>query len=158
MWSKCVNNLERMIECSGDTLIVGNHVCLTWDNETDSVIASYCLYIPMDHKTCKKNYYVVSSNLLGPELNKWMCGKVNRQGVQCKQCISGYGPAALSDGVSCADCSNHRYLWVVNVLLQLLLLTIMLVVIVALQIKGTASPWNVIITYCQLVVNALMYA
>ena len=146
-----------MIECSGGTLIVGNYVCLTWDNETDSVIASYYLYIPMDHKTCKKNYYVVVSNLSGPELNKWMCGKVNRRGAQCKQCISGYGPAALSDGVSCADCSKHRYLWVVNVLLQLLLLTIMLVVIMALQIKGTASPWNVIITYCQLVVNALMY-
>ena len=155
---KCVNNnLEGLIECRGDTLIVGNYVCLTWDNKTDSVLASYCLYIPMDHKTCKKSHYVVSTNLSGPNLNKWMCGKLNHQEAQCKQCISGYGPAALSDGVSCADCSKHKHLWILNLLLQLLLLTIMLVVIMVLQIKGTASPWNILITYSQLVVSAVMY-
>ena len=26
-----------------------------------------------------------------------------------------------------------------------------------LRVKGTASPWNIIITYSQLIVNALMY-
>ena len=60
-------------------------------------------------------------------------------------------------GVSCADCSKHRYMWLLNLLLQLLFLTILFVVIMVLQIKGTASPWNIIITYSQLVVNTLMY-
>ena len=155
---KCVNNFEGLINCSGDTLTVGNYVCLTWDNKTDSVLASYCLIIPMDRKTCKREqYYIISAKLSGPELNKWMCGRLNRQGAHCKQCISGYGPAALSDGVSCADCSMHRHLWILNLLLQLLLLTIMLVCVMVLPIKCTASPWNIIITYSQLVVNALMY-
>ena len=154
---KCVNNLEGLINCSGDTLIVGNYVCLTWDDKTDSVLASYCLVIPIDHKVCKREHYYISANLSGPELNKWMCGRLNRQGAQCKQCISGYGSAALSDGVSCADCTKYRHMWILNLLLQLLLLTIMLVVIMVLPIKCTASPWNIIITYCQLVVNTLMY-
>ena len=154
---KCVSNLNGAIKCSGDKLIVSDFVCLTWNNDTDSVHVSYCLFIPMDHNTCKTSLYGISTNLSGPELNKQMCGEINRQGAQCKQCINGYGPAALSDGVSCADCSKNRHLWIVNLLLQLLLLTIMLVVIMVLQIKGTASPWNIIITYSQLVVNAVMY-
>ena len=154
---KCASSLGGKIECNGDFLNLENSVCLTWDDKTDSILASYCLYIPMDYKKCKQRYYEISTNLSGPQLNKQMCGRLNRQGAQCKQCISGYGPAALSDGVSCADCSKYKHMWLLNLLLQLLLLTILFVVIMMLQIKGTASPWNIIITYSQLVVNVLMY-
>ena len=112
----------------------------------------------MDNPICQKNHYEIRTNLTGPELNKWTCGKINQEGTQCKQCFSGYGPAALSDGVSCADCSNHRHILLLHLILQLLFLTIMFVVIMVLQIKGNASPWNMIITYSQLVVNALMYS
>ena len=154
---KCVSALGGLIECNGDSLSITNGICLTWDNKTDSVRASYYLFIPMDNSACKLGRYEISTNITGPELNEWMCGGMNREGTQCKQCISGYGPAALSDGVSCADCSKHRHMWILNLLLQLLFLTILFVVIMVLQIKGTASPWNIIITYSQLVVNALMY-
>ena len=153
----CVSTLRERIECSGNALVIYNNLCLTWDNQTDSVHASYCLFIPIDHVWCKLNSYEISTAISGPELNKWMCGKQNRDGTQCKQCITGYGPAALSDGVSCADCSKYRHIWILNLLLQFLFLTIMFVAIMVLQIKGTASPWNIIITYSQLVVNALMY-
>lgn len=80
----------------------------------------------------------------------------NRQGTQCKQCISGYGHAAFSDGVSCADCSKHRYMWILNLLLQLIFLTFLFLVITILQIKGTTCPLNIIITYSQLIINAVM--
>ena len=155
----CISKLDGPVQCdsSGDTLNVTNGMCLTWDSKTNSVSFSYCLFTPLDHAMCKRGFYEILTNLLGPALNKWMCGRLNRQGAQCKQCIGGYGPAALSDGVSCADCSKHRYLWISNLLLQLLLLTIMFIAIMILQIKGTASPWNIIITYSQLIVNVLMY-
>ena len=121
---KCVANLKGHIECHKDSLLVYN-MCLTWDNTTDSLHAGYCLYIPIDYARCKRNRYRVLSNLTGPELNKWICGRLNRQGAQCKQCISGHGPAALSDGVSCADCSKRKHFWILNLLVQLLCLTIM---------------------------------
>ena len=155
----CVNELDGLIECdsSRDILNVKKGMCLTWDDKTDSVRASYCLFIPINQQTCKTSHYKISTNMSGPKLNTWMCYGVNREGAQCKQCISGYGPAAFSDRVSCADCSKHRHMWILNLLLQLLCLTIMFVIIMFLQIKGTASPWNIIIAYSQLVVNALMY-
>ena len=154
---QCIGTLGGLIKCSRDTLIVINKICLTWDNKTDTFRASYCLFLPVDRTICKKGHYKIPTKLSGPELNQWMCGKLNREETQCKQCISGYGPAALSDGVSCADCSKYRHMWILNLLLQLVMLTIMFVIIMVLQIKGTASPWNIIISYSQLVVNALMY-
>ena len=155
---KCVASLKGHIECHElqHVLFVYN-MCLTWDNQTGSVQASYCLFFPIDYVMCKKDRYEISTTLTGPELNEMICGKLNRQGAHCKQCISGYGPAALSDGVSCADCSKRKHFWILNLLIQILCLTIMFVVIMLLQIKGTASPWNVVITYSQLTVNALMY-
>ena len=155
----CANEFNGQTECdsSKDTLNVTNGMCLTWDGKTDSVHLSYCLFIPVDHTMCKRGIYEISTSLSGPELNQWTCGRLNREGAHCKRCIRGYGPAALSDGISCADCSKHRYLWILNLLLQLFLLTIMFITIMVLQIKGTASPYNIIITYSQLVVNALVY-
>ena len=153
----CVSTLEEHIRCNDDTLLVYSNVCLTWDNQTDSICASYCLCPPMDHALCREGYYEISSKLSGPELNEKMCGKLNRQGAHCKQCIGGYGHSVLSDGVSCADCSKHNYMWLLNLLFQLLLLTLMFILIIVLRIKGTASPWNIVITYSQLIVNALMY-
>ena len=50
----CVNTLNKHIECSRDSLIVKkNTVCLTWDDQTDFVHASYCLFIPIDYALCK---------------------------------------------------------------------------------------------------------
>ena len=66
-------------------------------------------------------------------------------------CIDGYGPAVFSDGISCADCSKHRHLWILSLLFQLTMVTPMCLAFIPLQIKGTSSPLNIIITYVQLV-------
>ena len=70
--------------------------------------------------------------------------------------MDGYGPAAFSDSVTCADCSRHKYLWLLNLAFQLMAVTLMYLVVVLFQIKGTCSPFNIIITNCQLGLNAIM--
>ena len=84
------------------------------------------------------------------------CKPHNRQGAQCQHCIDGYGPAAFSDGVTCADCSKHKHLWFLNLLIQLMAATLLYLVVILFQIKGTCSPFNIIITNCQLGINAIM--
>ena len=85
-----------------------------------------------------------------------MCSGYNREGAQCRQCIEGYGPALFSDGVTCADCSKHRYHWILYFVFQLSMVTIMYLAVVLFEINGTASPFNVIITYSQLSINDIM--
>ena len=154
---ECVSSFKAALVCKKDTLLVQDFFCITWDNDTNSARVSYCLFTPINISSCREGHYNVSTKLSGQQLNKWMCGKLNRQGTQCKECISGYGPAVFSDGISCADCSQHRYMWILNLLLQLLCVTIMFVVIMLLKIKGSSCPWNIIITYSQLTVNAVVY-
>ena len=80
-----------------------------------------------------------------------MCQNFNRQGTHCSQCISGYGPAVFSDSITCADCSKHKHLWILNLAFQLTMLTVMCLAFMIFQIKGTSSPLNIIIAYTQIV-------
>ena len=79
-----------------------------------------------------------------------------RYGAQCQHCMDGYGQAAFSDGATCADCSRHKYLWLLNLAFQLMAVTLMYLVVILFQINGTCSPFNIIITNCQLGLNAIM--
>ena len=78
-----------------------------------------------------------------------------RYGAQCQHCMDGHGPAAFSDDVTCADCSRHKYLWLLNLAFQLMAVTMMYLVVVLFKINGTCSPFNIIITNCQLDLNAI---
>ena len=115
-------------------------------------------FFSIDYVMCKKTDMRFQQHLLAQNWMRWfVVNWINREPTVSSTCISGYGPAALSDGVSCADCSKRKHFWILNLLIQILCLTIMFMVIMLLQIKGTASPWNIVITYSQLTVNALMY-
>ena len=135
---------------------------MTWNNATQSVLFNRC---PFTHQVskfiCSQHSYVdsthpIPTNISGPELNHLTCKKYNRQGTQCREYRDGYGPAAFSDGFSCADCSQHPHLWVLNLFLQLTMVTLMYLVVILFQIKGTSSPLNVIITYSQLCISPIM--
>ena len=157
---ECGDSLALTVLCSVTgivTIKLGR--CMTWDNATQSPVVTRC---PLPNKvTCVHHEFVgnniqFSANVSGPEISNVTCKQYNRQGTQCSQCIDGYGPAAFSDGFTCADCnSQHSHLWFLNLLLQLTMVTLMYVVVVLFQIKGTSSPLNVIITYAQLCVCAV---
>ena len=51
---------------------------------------------------------------------------------------------------TCADCSKHKYHWILYFSFQLTMVTIMYLAVVLFEIDGTASPLNIIITYSQL--------
>ena len=134
--------------------------CMTWNNVTKDVEVGRCLFIYQDKRhMCDYNHklvYRIPTNISGSELNRFMCSGYNREGAQCRQCIEGYGPALFSDGVTCADCSKHRYHWILYFVFQLSMVTIMYLAVVLFEINGTASPFNVIITYSQLSVNGII--
>ena len=64
--------------------------------------------------------------------------------------MHGYGPAVFTDGLQCANCSKQRNVWIVYLLLQLSMVTLMYIAFILLQIRGTSSPLNIMITYIQL--------
>ena len=132
--------------------------CITWNNATQDEESGRCLFIYRGNDMCdNKGYtYNIPTSISGSELNRFICSGYNRKGAQCRQCIENYGPAVFSDGITCADCSKHKYHWILYFIFQLTMVTIMYSVVVLLEINGTASPFNIIITYCQLSINGIM--
>ena len=152
----CSDKLDSIINCNGDLLSIQYGYCLTWNNSTNSAEIHRCLLDYWDRNSivcighCSSVYHV-PVNISGMELNYLTCQKLNnRQGSLCECCIDGYGPALFSNSISCADCSKNRNLWILNVLFQLSMVTLLCLVIILLQIKGASSPLNVIITYSQI--------
>ena len=152
----CSDKLRSIVKCNGDLLSIRYGYCLTWNNSTNSAEIHRCLLDYWDRNSfvCIRHYssvYHLPVNISGMELDYVTCQKLNnRQGSLCERCIDGYGPALFSNSISCADCSKNRNLWILNVLFQLSMVTLLCLVIILLQIKGASSPLNVIITYSQI--------
>ena len=160
--TKCVcgAKINGIVICEVDLLYIQQDYCLTWNNSTDSAEIHRCLLDHWDtNSVCIRplqSFYHISTNISGMELNYLSCKRLNnRQNSLCKDCIKGYGPAVFSNSVSCTDCSKHRHLWILNVFFQLFMVSLLCLVIMLLQIKGTASPLNTIITYSQICAVAL---
>ena len=111
---ECGASLNGVISChSGKKFVyVENGYCLTWNNLTNSEDLYRCLFTRRMHRfPHTSDRYSIPINMSGEELNYRMCSSfnVNKQGIQCGQCISGYGPAMFLDSITCADCSKHNY-------------------------------------------------
>ena len=160
---KCSIETKEFVTCTNDQkLIIGYGFCMTWNNTTHKAVLNRCPFTYQFSKLiCPPQSYKdtinqIPTNISGPDLNRLTCKKFDRQGTQCRECRDGYGPAAFSDGFSCADCSKHRHLWILHLFLQLTMVTLMYLVVILFQIKGTSSPLNVIITYSQLSICPIM--
>ena len=153
---ECCKSVANIIWCEKEYVNITYSHCLNWNNDSSDEDISRCLYTHKDTNVCK-NYiwYSISIETTGQELNNLTCRPYNRHGPKCQHCIDGYGPAAYSDSVTCADCSKHKYSWILNLLFQLTMVTLLYLVIILFQIKGTCSPFNIIITNCQLGLNAV---
>ena len=162
---ECADTLDGFISCNKKFVYIVQGNCLTWNNLTGRAELYPCLFGTLwDSKHICRVYndndvssYRVSVNISGESLNHITCGGYNRKGAQCKQCIDGYGPAAFADGVTCADCSKHKHLWILNLMFQLTMVTLMYIIFIPLQISAVASPHNVIIVYTQLTAMTLKF-
>ena len=138
-------------KCNDHFISIKQGSCVTWDNVTGGAEVHRCLFTKWRDYTCAEHdFYHISITTIGEKLNHFTCGDYNRQGSYCSQCINGYGPAVFSDDAVCADCSKHQYFWIINIVFQLLMVTILCLFLILFQIKGTSSPYNVIIMYAQL--------
>ena len=162
----CSRYLNNFIDCDRSMLFVHLGNCMTWNNETDDAQIQCCLFTPQTFKdVCLPIYptlsnialtaYPIPINTSGDEFDSITCRPFNRKGTQCKQCRDGYGPAPFVNGNSCYDCSEHQYLWILNIFIQIAMCTLMYILFIPLQICVTCSPFNFIFTYSQLIVNGV---
>ena len=155
----CCDSLNGLVKCTKDYIKIPDGHCITWNHDTHTPEVSLCLLTRLlNYDLCGKyGSYRIPVNISGSELNQMICGGYNRQGPYCKECVDGHGPSVFSDSLICANCSERKYLWILNLSMQLLTVTLMYLIVIVLQINATSSPLNNIITYCQLFINGLKY-
>ena len=131
-------------------------IAMTWSNATSSAEVHRCLFTKWSDYICvMHDVYRILTTAFGEKLNHLTCGDYNRQGRHCGKCVDGYGPAFFSDNATCADCSKHRHLWILDLMFQLFMVTIVCLLLMLFQIKGTSCPLNIIITCAQLAAMGL---
>ena len=147
-----------VVYCDQQFIYCKQGTCVTWSNITSGAEIHRCLFTKWNDDMCSlHDVYRIPTTATGETLNHLTCGDYNRQGSYCSQCIDGYGPAVFSDDATCADCSKHRHLWILNLVFQLCMVTILCLVLMLFQIKGTSSPLNVIIMCAQMVTMGLEF-
>ena len=155
---ECGDSHNGIVSCIGNFLYIKYGNCMTWNNFTKQAELQSCLLSQWKlDKRCEQyevsDTYRISANISGSDLDYITCTEgYNRQGPQCRQCIDGYGPALFTDGTLCTDCSKQQHLWIFYLLFQLTMITLMYIIFIPLQISATSSPFNVTITYVQLIV------
>ena len=152
----CGSTGYGIINCDEQFIYVVQGSCMTWSNATSSAEVHRCLFTKWSDYTCvMHDVYRILTTAFGVKLNLLTCGDYNRQGRYCGKCVDGYGPALFSDNATCADCSKHRHLWILNLMFQLFMVTILCLLLMLFQIKGTSCPLNIIITCAQLAAMGL---
>ena len=67
-----------MITCNNDRAVLGYNFCITHNEETNTVSASFCSYFELNgHNISEPGFITLSSNI--SELNDYMCGLMNRK-------------------------------------------------------------------------------
>ena len=121
-------------------------------------------YVVMDcplhycERTTKSRYLSMTYQTLPMEEAEWdalICGRTNRTGVNCGQCIPGFGPAINSLNYECINCTGinraaNIAAYVASVYLPLATLFAILIVF---DIRLTTGPANAFILYCQVVTS-----
>ena len=106
---KCGNELGRVVKCNSSLkeLSILAAYCMTNDKYLGTV-AGLCIY---NHQYIigtinSSMHYRLPHNI--SELNKAVCGYLNRTGRLCGQCKEGFSPPVYSYDLWCVECSHTR--------------------------------------------------
>ncbi len=115
---ECGSDLEGVIRCDEIGVSIRSCFCITFDNATSEQVVGPCLY------TCPKlfnslSYQHLSYNKITSDnitdLNNETCGHYYRKDTMCEECIEGYGVPVYSYTLSCVECSEYKYNWMLYI-------------------------------------------
>lgn len=131
----CADTVGGVVRCADDDQIasVVRCYCITFDPD-ERLSVSPCLF------TCSvtggMDFVPLPMNV--SEVNDAVCGRFNRKGALCGQCIEGHEVTAFSINLECVPCMDSN--WLQYFAMTLLPLTAFFIVVVVLRFRAT-SAW-----------------
>ena len=138
------------IECTDKGTLLANNFCMSYDEESGILSASYCSYFQIEgHIVPKPGRISLPDNL--SELNEYMCAPMNRKGLVCSECIDGYGLSVTSSRFKCIDCSNVWYGVLLYLFAEVVPVTVFYVIVLLFQLNLTSAPMSSLVLYSNFV-------
>lgn len=149
-------DFERFLCGKNESVMVRFGTCITWDDTINKSVITDCPYF--SDSTCENPYYQIPPDVPSSNLTSFVCSQFHRQGVHCGRCKDGYGPAPLLNGanIACAKCYDYNYIWILYLMLQLFMITVLYFSFVFCEVRGTSSPLSVLGYFYQLIINAVI--
>ena len=149
-YCECGWTMGIKIICHQDAETVDVRVgyCMTFDYDTQSVLAGACSYGYTTNMT-NRMYSLLPKD--PTQLNETTCGPYNREGVLCEHCIKGFGPSAYSTDLHCVNCTDLStgYAIILYITLEFVPVTLFFFICVILHVNITSGPMLGYILYCQ---------
>ncbi len=146
---KCGPAFARTVYCSEALQQVGvlHGDCMTYWNSINTTVLGRCPYNLFQRDT-PSVYLKLPSNV--SELNDYMCGTLNREGLLCGQCKSGFSPAVFSLDYSCLRCTDGAMNWAIFLSVTLLPTTVFFLLVIIFRINANAPPLSAFVLFSQL--------
>ena len=126
----------------------------TNNNNSNDIYDEYVVgYIPYIYDG---NYSLIELNFSSfneSELNKLICGPLNRKGILCGSCKKGFTPPMSFMSLrKCIRCQPNKYYgWILPFLLHTVPITVFFVVVVIFNISATSGSMNSFVFFAQVI-------
>ena len=150
----CKHIYNSLITCTDRGPALQTGFCATYSEYTELLSIIDCPYFQLNGFNITSSGYI---NLPGTltELNDSMCAPMNRRGIVCSDCISGFGPSVNSFGYRCIHCSSVWYGILLYTVLELVPMTVLYLIILIFQVRMTSAPMTSFIMYAQFIVTVI---
>ena len=152
---ECGDRLSGTIECNkrDKTVSIKSCYCMTLDKSTSKPVVSNCLYtcytVYNDVQESRPIHWVGTNTTAN--LNNVTCGRYNRKGTACGECIEGHGLPVYSYSLSCVECSDYKYNWLKYIAVAYIPLTLFYFTVIIFRISATSGSMIGYITVSQMV-------
>lgn len=122
--------------------------CMTYE-EGEGTFFGLCIsFLAHGRNVSNRAFLNLPGNLT--DLNDYMCGPMNRQGIICSKCIDGFAPAITSLGFQCSNCTNAWYGIPLFLVLEFVPITVFFLIIVSFGFSVTSAPMTSFVLFSQL--------
>ena len=149
---ECADPLDGIVYC--DTLgdvFVKSQFCMSIYHGEEVVGRCPYTYVKFsDPNTDNIGLFYKVPNQM-EDLERALCGRLNRQGLLCGKCKEDYGYAMYPLFSDCVECPPELYTrnWVLYVVVSYVPLTVFLILVVCLKINAASAPLNAFVFISQ---------
>ena len=131
----CGKSIHHVISCKNDSVSILTCSCMTYDEDSGLLVGPCPYGCRFERSSDQEQYH--SLPLAVSRINHAMCGRLNRDGRLCSECVKGFYPLAYSYDLYCVNCSSSKYNWLKFITVAFLPLTVFYVIVIIFRINAT---------------------